>query len=534
MRARADARDAWVLLRTELRVRVRHVLGSLRRTLNVGLLALLFGLVFPLMGVGPALAFGESLVGPSVPLGRVGSVLGTVAGAGAYVGVASALRRSELGSVGPLVRTAVPPGAVALGRFASETLQALAVVVPLAATLLVIVGVGAGGPVAPVLLALAATPVLVLTVVLGRLLGDLLRYLNDRLGLSTWTKAALLVGVVVVAFLGTQAAMTDVLGAGDGAPSVSISAVLPGAPLQAYAGVAFAPLGAAVRPVGVAAAALVVAAVPVALAATVRFERWLLLREPTADRDEARGTGRSRETPRAFRLTPSTRVAWRYLLRTRRDPAMLAHLFPVFIGGMSFGASFVSDPDLALSLGPGAAVVAGAALAGGAYCLNPLGDDRDQLPLVLTSAPSTAVVLRGRALAGVVLGLLVSWGVAVPLELANGSVAGAVGHAALALVLLAAGAGTALGMGALLPRFERREYLNVERAHPSMLVVVGYFFGTMVVGIAGMLTLLGILGDPSALHWVAMAGFLVVVALSGVGGYALAVRTFDRLTLDDV
>ncbi len=528
-----DARDAGVLVRTELRARVRQVLGDTRQTVGIAVLVLMFGIAFPLMGLGTALSFGASLA-ESVPVGQVGAVLGMVAGGGAYLGAASALQQNRLGTVGPLVRTSVPPTAVVLGRLTSETAQAMALVVPPGAVLLLVVAVGAGGPVAPLLLLLAAVPVFLLAVALGRSLGDVLRYANQRLRVSAWTKAGLLLVGVVAAYAGTQVVMEQLLGGATDVPSVSITAFLPGAPLQAYASVAFAPLGTAVEPFGLGVAALVLAAVPAGLWATVRFEEWLLLREPAGDRDETAGADESRAVPGPFRTTGSTRVAWRYLLRTRRDPAMLAHLFPVLIGGLSFGASFVGDPELAVQLGPGAAVVAGAALSGGLYCLNPLGDDRDQLPLVLTSARSTAVMLRGRALAGLCVGLVVAWGGAVPLLLASGSVVDAVGYALFAPVLLTAGTGVALGMGAVLPKFERSEYVNVERAHPSMLVVMGYFFGSLFVGVPGLLALLGILGDPSILEWAALAGYLLVVAASGVGGYVFAVRKFDRLTLDDL
>ncbi|MFY4811443.1 hypothetical protein ACOJIV_01865 [Haloarcula sp. AONF1] len=532
---RSDARDAWVVVRTELRARVRQTLETPRQLISVAMLLLLVGIFLPLLCADMALSYGASLTSGSPPVGRTGLLVAAAMGAGLYLGFSTATQQLQLGTLSPLVRTAVPPRAVVFGRLTSEFTQTIVFVILPAVLLLPAVAIGARNPIPAVLLPLALVPPLLSSAFAGRLLGEGLAFANRWLGVSTWTKGVALITATAAAYLGMQLWLESVF------PDSSMTAtegglqtIVPGAPLQAYASVVLAPFGAQARPLGLVVGAGLVAAVPLSLAATVRFESWLLQREPEADRDETAHADESRSVAAPFRATSSTRVAWRYLLRTRRDPAMLAHLFPVFVGSLGILSTAVTDPDTVLWLAPGTAVIVGAALAGGAYCLNPLGDDRDQLPLVLTSTGSTAMLLRGRALAGLTLGMLFAWGLAVPLELADGSGTHTVALALFAPVLLLAGAGTALGMGALSPKFKRNEYLNVERAHPSLIVSIGYMFGSIPVGITGLVLFPAAVGDPSAVNLTAVSIYILVIGAISWGGYAAAVRRFDRLTLDDI
>lgn len=534
MNLRSDARDASVLVRTELRARARHIRGQTRQLVGLGFMTVLFGLVAPAMALTTALNYGNRLASDTVPVGDTGALLVGVAGAGIYLGSATAVQQSRLGSVGPLVRTSIPPTAVVVGRFTSETVQGILFVVPTTVALLSIVAVGAGGVLAPLALVLAGLPLLLATILVGRLLGDVLRYVDRRFGISTWMKAVALLILLAVAFLGSQTLMARVLPSSTGVPAASVPAFLPGTPLQAYASVALGLVGAPVRFLGIGVAVTLLAAIPLGFLATIRFERALLELEPAQERDPAAMADESREVPRPFRLTPATRVAWRYLLRTRRDPAMLSHLFPLAIGVLSFGATFFSSPEMATDLGPGALVVVGAALSGGMYCLNPLGDDRDQLALVLTSVRSPDVMLRGRAVAGVAAGLAFAWGLAIPLGLVAGDPVAVLARTLFAPLLLAAGAGTALGMGALVPKFERSEYVSVERAHPSVLITMAYLIGAMVVGIVGLLLVGWVAGSPTLAHGAFLAVYIAVVVGIAVGGYLVAVARFDDLTMDDL
>ncbi|ACV46811.1 MULTISPECIES: hypothetical protein [Halomicrobium] len=527
---RSDLRDGAVLARTELRAQVRRIAGNRRQLVGVVVGLLSFGLFFPLTFLSQVLTFAEGLASGAPPLARFGTILVSVLTVGVYFGAATAINQTRVGAIGPLVRTSIPPEGVVIGRFASETLQATAFAVVPGVVLLVVLVVGAGTPLPALLVLAASLPLLVAGLVAGRTIGATVRYLGLLSRLSAWGKAVVLVVLAGTAFVGLQTAIPAVMG-DDGAPSVS--ALLPGQPLQAYASVVAAPLGATPRPLGVAVAAVVLAAVPVGLAAALRIESALLFDDRGDQSGDQRTTSRS--VPRVLAATPATRIAWRYLLRTRRNPKLVSHLSMVLFGALAFAGSLVSQPELLMDLGPGAAVVAGSVLAGATFCLNPMGDDREQLPLLLTSTASTRHLLRGRVVGGLVVGGTVALGVGLPLGLVSDPPLRVLGRTLLTPVVLLAAAGTALGVGAVVPKFERSEYMNVERAHPSTLGTLTYFFGTLVVvGIGLALVWLSVDGGGGPLLVGAWIVYLAVLAATGVGGYRYAVGKFDRLTIDDV
>jgi len=528
---RSDLRDGAVLARTELRAQVRRIVGNRRQLIGVVVGMLSFGLFFPLTFVSPVLDFAAGLVSGDPPLARFGTVLASAVTVGLYFGGATAINQTRVGKIGPLVRTSIPPEAVVVGRLASEVLQATVFALVPAVVLLGMLVVGAGTPLPALLVVLGTLPLLLAGLMVGRTLGATVRYLGLLSRLSAWAKALVLIVVAGGVFLAIQAAIPAVMGESD--VSLSLSALLPGAPLQAYASVITAPLGATVRPLGVAVGLAALLTVPLALATTLRLESALLF----DDRGDQSGDQRtvSRAVPRLLAATPSTRIAWRYLLRTRRNPKLVSHLSMVLFGGLAFVGSLVTQPDLLTALGPGGALVAGSVLAGATYCLNPMGDDRDQLPLLLTSTASTRHLLRGRVLGGIIVGGVVALGLGVPLGLLGDPPLRVLGRTLLTPVVLLAAAGTALGIGAVVPKFERSEYMNVERAHPSTVGMLSYFFGTMIVVGAGLvLVWLTVDRGPGSFLIGGWIVYLAVIATTGIGGYAYAVRKFDRLTMDEV
>ncbi|MBV0923888.1 hypothetical protein KTS45_06695 [Halomicroarcula limicola] len=517
------------IARTELRTRLRAIRADARQLLAtlVGVLALCFAAAT--MGYGAVTSFGRALAGGSPPVGQVGiAVLGVLAG-GVYLGVASAMNQGSVGRVGPLVRTSTTPRAVVAGRVGGAFLVgSLFVVVPLF-VVLVELFVGAGGVLAPTLFLVGLLPVALAGAIAGRAVGSGGKLVGRRLGIGGWAKAVLGLLIIALLFVGTQLATRSLIENPETA--MPQTALLPGAPAQAYGALVLAPVGGAVTATGLLVFAAVAATGAVAAVVTVRTEQRLLVTD-----DGARGATVSSDAtvPTPFDRTPSTRLAWRYLLRARRNPSMMGHLFPLLFGGMSMLASVFASPDAAMLIGPGALEVLGVLLAGATYGLNPLGDERDQLPLLLTSARSTAIPLRGRAVAGAAIGLVfVALGFAFDAYL-NG-VVGSLARAALSVFLVVAAAGTALGFGAALPAFERREYMNVERAHPSLIVLFGYLLGGTVMAGGGL-----VLASIAAVDGVGLLTgglgtvYLLVVVGFAVGGYVYAVRRFDGFELDDV
>lgn len=524
-----ERRAVRAIARTELRAKLRRIRGDTRKLLGTVLSVGLFGIVATVVGLGPVVAFGRALAGSSPPVGRFGFVVGGLVGVGLYLGVASALNRSDIGRVGPLVRSSTTPRAVVVGRVGGELLHASlylgVVLVPLVVELVV----GAGGVLAPLVAVCGLVPVGVGATLAGRALGGVADGVSRRLGVTGWTRIVLGVVAVGVVFVASQSVMESFIdGSGTGLPT---TALLPGAPLQAYASVVLAPLGATVDPLGIAVAGCIGVVTVASAAVTLAVERRQLLADGDATATTVESSGR---VPAPFTRYPATRIGWRYLVRTRRNPATLSHLFPVFIGLLSFASTAIANPSFVLTAGPGALVVIGVVLAGATYGLNPLGDERDQLPLLLTSARSTAVCLRGRVVAGVVVGVAVL-ALALPLDLYSNGVAGALARAAVGLLLVPVAAGTALGLGAALPAFEEREYMNVERPHPSVLLLLAYLVGGLFVTAGGLgLATWTVVAGPSLVAGVLWLVYLPLVVVPAAGGYVYAVRRFDGLEIDDV
>jgi len=533
MMRRSDLRDATTIARTELAAMWRRLTDNRRRMLGVGAGVLQFVIVLPAVFFQPVLAFGRDLASATPPVGTVGALYFGAAVSGVYLGSMAAIGQNRIGSVGPLIRTAVPPAAVSAGRIASETVQGTVIFALFGLAALVEVGIGAGDPLAALLLGGGLFLFVLAGLFLGRTVGAAARYAGVLARLSGWGKAAAFLLVMVAVFLGSQVAIQAVLpDDADFGFAVAVPAFLPGEPIQAVASLLLSPLGAAARPLGLPALAVTVAAIPVFLALAVRAETALLL----TDADDGTEEAVTRTVPRPFTATPGTRVAFRHLLRTARDPKSAFHLLPVLFGGLGAGVTWFSQPDLAFAMGPPAMVILGAETAGLLYCLNPLGDDRDQLPMLMTSVRSTSVFLRGRLLGGAAVGAVFALGLGTPIAVLGHPPAYVVLQTALAVVLLGAIPAAALGLGAFAPKFERPESLNIERAQPSQRATFGFLFGGTLLAGGGMFlawwTVNGDSGVPLLVGgWI---GYLAVVVGLGLGGYRYAVRTFDALTLDEV
>lgn len=534
---RADLRAAAVLAQTELRALARRLTASRRRAAGLGLGLLQFAVLFPVFFYGPATSLGRQTAAGEPPLGTLGMVCSATAIAGLYMGGATVINQNRIGDIGALVRTSMAPRAVVLGRLTSELVQTSLLFVPSVLAVLVEVGIGAGGPVVPLLLGVALFGMLLAGVFVGRTMGAALRYVGALSRLSTWAKILVFVIVMAAVFAGSQVLIFSFLpGDGPFGGTASVPALLPGRPLQAYAAVVLAPLSATGRPLGVVAVLAVLAVVTLGVATAARLETAMLLWDDDEGVSEAAST---REIPGPLGRWQSSRIAWRHLLGTARDPKRLSHTFPVFAGIVPGAMGLAFEPDIVFTVGPPLLVGAGAVLAGVTFCLNPLGDDRDQLPLVLTSVQSTASLLRGRVVAGSVIGLPVA-ALALVIAPFGPELLPSVAVVAAAAVVVPSAAGVALGVGAFSPQFERREYVNVERAHPSQLVLFGYLFGCGLLfggGVFGLWLASGAAldGEFSALLtvlvWLVVLGGFVT---SGGLGYRYAVSRFDDLTLDDV
>jgi hypothetical protein len=534
MMRRSDLRDASVLARTELAAMWRRLADSRRQLIGFGLGALQFVVVIPILLFDRATTFGGDLVTGSPPVGPIGAFCTAAMVSGVYLGVFSAISQNRIGSVGPLIRTSVPPAAVSTGRLVSETIQASILLTVPTLVILILVGVGAGGPLAPLLLGAGLLTFLLVGLFVGRTVGASARYAGVLARLPAWAKAIAFVLIMILIFAASQVVLQGFLpDDADLGFAVSIPTLLPGEPIQGAVAAFLLPFGATPGLLDVLAFVTSLLAVPVALALAVRAETALLL---TDIDDDTTGEAATRSVPWPFTTTPASRVAFRHLLRTARDPKSVFHVLPVVFGGLGPVAIWFGQPDLALTMVPPTMVVLGAETAGLLYCLNPLGDDRDQLPFLLTSARSTGVLLRGRLLGGIAVGVVPAVGLGTPLATIANPPLYVVLQTALAAVLVVTVPAMALGLGSFAPKFEREEYMNVERAQPSQRATMGFLFGGTIVAGAGMAlawwTTHGDSGLPLLLGgWV---GYLAVITGLAVVGYRYAVARFDGFTLDDV
>ena len=190
------------------------------------------------------------------------------------------------------------------------------------------------------------------------------------------------------------------------------------------------------------------------------------------------------------------------------------------------------------ALGPlvaGTGVGLGTYLAGATFGLNPLGDDRPQLPLLLLTETDPRTIIRGRLLAGLAIGIPVA--VLIPLAsviIGTAPLSGLV-FAAVGVGMCLAAALFAVGLGSSYPIYEEREVWGTETVVPSTLVMTVYLF------VVGGGTILGLIAT-----WYALTGHLVVTPVFGVGFgvyllltvgisyglYRYAIRRYRRYTVD--
>jgi|GEM_PF-212522 len=210
------------------------------------------------------------------------------------------------------------------------------------------------------------------------------------------------------------------------------------------------------------------------------------------------------------------------LRRTARQPTRLAHVIyyvfvPVVVGVslLTVGAPVPTAVGLAF-------VVLGLWLAGGVFCLNPLGEEGTMLGQVVLGDVPARTHVRARLAAGTALGApLVLVGTAL-LAVETLPPRRALALGAYWLALVPASAGLALGLGTLLPNAETRTVLDaVETRAPELLAIVFHALLVAALADAGRRATGAALSPPVAAGVAAtLAAVLVVV---GHGGYRFAV-----------
>ena len=459
------------------------------------------------------------LVGSSPDSAAGGLLLGSLAAA-SFFGLASLADEDTTAPVDVLLRTSVPTSTVVLARQVSQGIRSGSILLVPAVGGVLGLGVGARSPALFVLAFGAVVLSLGTGFVLGRLFGAVGRLVLSSVVRSAWLRLPLqgvaAVGAVVGVWLaidgrlfggvvstwGTATAASvgrGVLWPVEGSPDVAgVIALLALAPAFVLTGVAL-----------------------------VRVETRQLAQ---AERESnKRAATESRGVPALFERRTSALVAWRLLLRSVRAPSILSHLGLVILYPLFVIPVLLLQGTGGVALVGAVVFVVGIVFAGGAYCLNPFGDDRQQTPLVLTSVSDPRVLLHGRALAGLIGGTALAL-TGIGMLATGGRYLLALGALMISPVLLLSSVGTALGIGTLVPKRERSEYMNVERIHPSILGTTVFEFGGFAIVGAGLGLIFWVVnqGLGPIITWFGV-GYLLLVGGTGIGGYAYArQRATDR------
>lgn len=540
MSLRRDLRRGRRIGRAELRRSLRSYGRDARRLVGLALGVLLLGA--PLLLSLPLVhALGRAArADPALAL-AVASAAATTLPPGLLVVVA--LRTVErLGGLdaGALLLTATHPRAVVVGLVVAEVGRLSLWLGTPAALVVATFSLGAGSPTLPATLALVALPPVVAVVAWGYAVGVGALLVLRRLP----TVRRVLKGAVVLALAATvvlvQVAAPSAV-AGVDSPRALLSSVAAG-PLADYAALAFVgtPLAGAVPVTGAVVLVGWLALAAGGLAAATRAATALWLTDDPDPGSAPAGVGGSTAAgggfspPRPFDRHATGRVAWAVLTRAVRNPGRLAHLLTLaFLAGpLAGGVVRTAHGGLLPPLAAGAGVAVGAYLSGATFSLNPLGDDRPHLPLLLLTEPEPRTFLRARVLAGLVVGLPVA--TAVPLATVAAGTAPPVGvaFAAAGVGLCLAATGLALGLGCAYPVHETREFWGVETVVPSTLVTICYTLVVLVGTALGLVVVrYGFDGSPAL---TAALGGVYLLPTVGVplAGYAYARRRYRRYTLE--
>jgi ABC-2 type transport system permease protein len=525
-----EAVVAWMVARTEARRSLRAFLDDRRQlaalaVATLGMMPILLGALPSLYLAGSAVASGELSLSPTAVRGQFVTVFTGLIG----LGVIRALERSSTVEHADYLLTAISPRALAVGLLGAEFLRTLGVLGPV---FLVVYGpflVGLGEVTTAAVAVVAVVPALAATLAVGHALGLLLRLAGRFARLSRRTGQLLGVLGAVALVIGTFLATPEVIGFVRSPPRI-----LAAIPLAPYGdlfvlGTPGSPGVGVETLLGIAVVCtLTITAVAVSIPLSVRL--WFGDgREVTAQ------GGRTVGIPAALSGNLLSRSVFWLWLRGVRAPTRFVHLLYVVFATFPAMGSLAGSEEPLLWLPP-VALGIGALLAGAAFGLNPLGDERAALPTVVLSPAVGTTVVRARMTAGVVpllpfaVAIAVGAGLLGPMTLSTTALVVVFGT-----VLTGFSATLAVGLGALIPHFESQRVFGVESVQPTPWAVFGHLFGVGIAALVGFLAIAAphLLDTPSFAVRILPVG--VVSALLAVVGfvfYRYAIRRVETFTYE--
>jgi hypothetical protein len=411
------------------------------------------------------------------------------------------------------------------GILTGELLRLLALVSVPATVSLAMFALGVGTPAILLSVALGAVPLLLF----GLLGGFFVAVLLLSLFSGPDTSRSLAVATILLVF---------VLAAATVVPLPEVLSV--GAEYYATALLVGLPTVELTPPVAASPVVLTASLIPLFAASSRLAESYWMA--DGAETSSSLTTSRGREFPTLVGRTETRRVAWRlWRRRLRSRLKFVTGLLPaafLFCGPMLFVVGLGGVELLAAIAGP-LLSLAGVWLSGGLFGLNPLGDEADALPYVLTTPNYDETLVQARALSGLAAGL--------PVVVFGAVVAGigrsfvpmtALSSAAIGLYLAGCASLVGLGFGALFPSFERSEaFGRGEIVQPSTVARVGYTITIAALYVASQLLVVfprlldAALGVRGA-HRLSLPLFVVGVGLLGVASYRYAVSRFRSYTYE--
>ncbi len=305
-------------------------------------------------------------------------------------------------------------------------------------------------------------------------------------------------------------------------------------PIYSYGALAFAGTEISTGPLlsGLVLLAVFVFSIPVGVATGTRQARAFLLRDPPERiRGHRRFLAGGFNPPWPVNAFRAGHLAWRHLLVATRDPQQLTHALLVELS-LLFYAGLLSLGELDIPI-IYLLMIAATVLAGVAFCLNPLGEDRRQGELLFVTTAGAKTRLRARVLAGLV--------VSAPLVICGSmfatvdgtSAETAIRFAVVTLLLCVPSTGLAFGLGAFKPIYEERQLLGTVTLVPSLGVLFGHTIVVMVGTCVGLwLSGLVVSGSLTAARTSLLVVYLFVTIVVSYGGYRYAASRLRSLTIE--
>ncbi|RRJ32695.1 hypothetical protein [Halocatena pleomorpha] len=535
MTGRRDVHHAIRIARAEVIRELRGATGDRRRVIGLLMVGLFYGsgLLFALPAV---YALGQATgTVQSIPyLGGIATV------APVSMVVLSIFRTSQqIGTIDSeeLVLLTVHPRAVVLGVIGAEVVQSMlwfGVPIGLIATAFAL---GIGAPTLPVTAGLVLLPLFCWATVWGYAGGiGMLRLFRWLPGLKQLLKIgwalALLPIIVGSQYIGTAIADRTFSIAG-------LLETLAFEPLQSYVELAFVGTelfhSPSIGAIGVLGG--LVALTPVGLAVATRQATTFWFTDDPAPEQPQR-TERSVggfEAPQPFGSTSAGAIAWGHLVRAVRQPQEFAHLMIMLV---MLGPAVAPIVQVDGNVGPIVAaigVVVGTYLAGAAFGLNPLGDDRPAFPLLLLTEAGPRTLVWSRVIAGLAIGAPIAFLIPLGSIVAGTPALFAVGFAVVGCGMCLTAAMFAVGIGAVYPIYEEQEYWGTETVVPSTGIMMVYFWvvaGGTVIGLILTWVVLTGAGSLSLLIAAGVGVYLLLTALVPYGSYRYAIRRYRTYTLE--